>query len=62
MASICALGALVLTPGCGGACSDAVDLCQECELVTDNCENLYADASSEFCEAAVEVYEASCAE
>jgi len=53
---------LLLGLGCGGVCSDAQDLCEECELDVDRCANLYDEANSEFCESAVAVYEASCAE
>ncbi len=57
-----AIGIATLGYGCGGACSDAQSLCEECEVDPERCERLFADADSDFCEAAVETYEASCAE
>jgi hypothetical protein len=57
---------LVLSPlclgsaGCSGACANAKDLCEQCELAVDTCDR-FDDYSSDQCQAAVDAYEASCA-
>ena len=48
--------------GCAPACDEAADRCKECELVTDDCDSRFEDASSDYCEGAVDVYERSCGE
>lgn len=56
---------LLVLPGsyaCGGACSDAIDLCEECEQVVEECQAQYENATTETCEKAVAVYEANCGE
>jgi hypothetical protein len=46
--------------GCAPACDEAASLCKECELVTDDCDSRFDQASVDYCEGAVEVYEQSC--
>lgn len=48
--------------GCGDECSQAVSLCEDCELRPEKCETLYEDATADFCRSAIEDYEASCSE
>jgi len=62
LAPLCLLVAATLSSGCGSACDDAQQLCEDCELDPQDCEPLYAEASAEFCEDAVDTYEASCGE
>ena len=61
-----AAAAVMLTflgTACGGACDDAIALCEDCELevVKADCEGRFDEASTEYCEQAVETYEQSCA-
>ena len=58
--------ALVLSPlcfgsaACSGACANAKDLCEQCELAVEKCDR-FDDLSYDQCQAAVDTYEASCA-
>jgi hypothetical protein len=48
------------TNGCSGACDEARDLCEVCEVDEfANCER-FDDLSSDQCEQEIEVYEANC--
>jgi hypothetical protein len=46
--------------GCSGACANAKDLCEQCELNTERCKR-FDDLPADDCQAAVDTYEASCA-
>ncbi|MBI4706234.1 MAG: hypothetical protein HY744_34490 [Deltaproteobacteria bacterium] len=46
--------------GCGDVCDDAVEMCQECELKTDDCLARFEHASEAYCAAAVDAYDAHC--
>lgn len=47
-------------PGCSGACAEAKDLCESCEVPEiGNCDR-FDDLSSDQCEQEIEGYEANC--
>jgi len=51
---------VVFASGCGDACSEAESLCEDCEVEGADCQAAFADASQEYCQKAVDAYEASC--
>lgn len=52
--------ALVVVPGCGTRCDEAISLCESCESSPEKCSR-HADQSAEQCEELISFYEANCA-
>ncbi len=54
------ISVLACLQGCGHACCEAQSLCEEFSVEGEDCEAAFRNAPSDFCDRAVETYEASC--
>jgi len=53
--------ALMVVPGCGTRCDEAISLCESCDPYPETCSSRLADNSDENCEELISTYEALCA-